>query len=163
MHGEHRHLREHVKLAGENDYPGVLAVNGTMVDIGAGQPVEFIETGRVYLDGRAHVGQFDGIIRDRICMALNGHVTVTLILDEENEPLGDPWCELMGLPETGRNNADLVETLENALGGWLQRADAKVLRDDETLEKDLRILCRRTTENEIGKKPEVTVVISRLS
>ncbi|PWG16609.1 ribonuclease J [Salibaculum griseiflavum] len=163
MHGEHRHLREHVKLAGENDYPGVLAVNGTMVDIGAGQPVEFIETGRVYLDGRAHVGQFDGIIRDRIRMALNGHVTVTLILDEENEPLGDPWCELMGLPETGRNNADLVETLENALGGWLQRADAKVLRDDETLEKDLRILCRRTTENEIGKKPEVTVVISRLS
>ncbi|NBD28599.1 MAG: MBL fold metallo-hydrolase [Alphaproteobacteria bacterium] len=163
MHGEHRHLREHVKLAGENDYPGVLAVNGTTVDIGAGKPVEFIETGRVYLDGRAHVGQFDGIIRDRIRMALNGHVTVTLILDEEHEPLGDPWCELMGLPETGRNNADLVETLESALGAWLQRADAKVLRDDETLEKDLRILTRRTAENEIGKKPEVTVVVSRLS
>ena len=163
MHGEHRHLREMVKLAGEGGYPGVLAVNGTMVDLGAAKPVEFIETGRVYLDGHAHVGQFDGIVRDRIRMALNGHVTVTLVIDEDNEPLGDPWCDLMGLTETGRNNADLAETLESALGSWLQKADAKVLRDDTTLEKDLRTLTRRTAENEIGKKPEVTVVVSRLS
>ncbi|MDR9426951.1 MAG: ribonuclease J [Salibaculum sp.] len=163
MHGEHRHLREQVKLAGEGGYPGVLAVNGTMVDLGTGKPVEFIETGRVYLDGRAQVGQFDGIVRDRIRMALNGHVTVTLVIDEENEPLGDPWCDLMGLPETGRNNADLSETLETALGAWLQRAKPAVLRDDAVLEKDLRTLTRRTAENEIGKKPEVTVVVSRLS
>jgi len=96
-------------------------------------------------------------------MALNGHVTVTLVIDEQSEPLGDPWCDLMGLPEMGRNGADLAETLESALGSWLQRADAKVLRDDAVLEKDLRTVTRRTTENEIGKKPEVTVVVSRLS
>ena len=163
MHGEHRHLRAHVKLGAENGYPGVLAVNGTMVDISLGKPVEFIETGRVYLDGRAHVGQFDGIIRDRIRMALNGHVTVTLIIDEDGEPLGDPWCEVMGLAELGRNNVPLVDVLENALGGFLQRAEDKILNNDELLEKDLRIITRRTTENEIGKKPEVTVVVSRLS
>jgi len=163
MHGEHRHLREHVKLAGEGGYTGVLAVNGTLVDIGAGKPVEFVETGRVYLDGRAHVGQFDGIIRDRIRMAMNGHVTVTLIMDEDGQPLGDPWCELMGLPETGRNGSDLAERLEVALADFIERATAKILRDDAVLEKDLRIITRRTTENEIGKKPEVTVVISRLS
>ena len=31
------------------------------------------------------------------------------------------------------------------------------------LEKELRNIARRTAQNEIGKKPEVTVVISRLS
>ncbi len=34
-------------------------------------------------------------------MALNGLVTVTLILDETDTPLGEPWVELMGLPPTG--------------------------------------------------------------
>ncbi len=164
-HGEHRHLREHVKLGEAAGIPGTLAVNGTMVSLSGGLPsvVGYVETGRTYLDGKVQIGAMDGIVRDRIRMALNGHVTVTLIIDEDGEPLGDPWCEIMGLPETGVSNGALVEVLENALAGWMQRAEAKVLRDDAVLEKDLRILTRRTAENEIGKKPEVTVVVSRLS
>ncbi|MBV6636464.1 MAG: ribonuclease J, partial [Mameliella sp.] len=53
MHGEHRHLREHVKLAGQNGRAGVLAVNGMMLELSGNEPrvVEYIETGRTYLDG----------------------------------------------------------------------------------------------------------------
>jgi ribonuclease J len=165
MHGEHRHLREHVKLAEANGMTGVLAVNGMMVDISGNQPkiAEFIETGRTYLDGSVQIGALDGVVRDRIRMALNGHVVVTVILDEEDEPLGDPWCELMGLPETGRSKAALVDVLEADLGQWLARAGAKTIRDDEKLNDGLRRVARQTALDEIGKKPEVTVVVSRLS
>lgn len=165
MHGEHRHLREHVKIAEAAGVQGVLAVNGMMIDLSGNQPTvaEYIETGRTYLDGSVKVGQFDGVIRDRIRMALNGHVTVTLIIDENDEPLGDPWCEVMGLPEQGRNNAPLVDVLEEDLSQFLGRAEDKTLRDDDKLEKELRQITRRTAQAEIGKKPEVTVVISRLS
>ncbi len=164
MHGEHRHLREHVKISEAAGVTGVLAVNGMMVDLSGNQPkvAEFIETGRTYLDGTVKVGQFDGVIRDRIRMALNGHVIVTLIIDENGDALGDPWCEIMGLPETGRNNAPLVDVLEEDLSQFLGRAKKRTLADDDILEKELRKITRKSAQGEIGKKPEVTVVISRL-
>ncbi|MFC6638490.1 MBL fold metallo-hydrolase [Sulfitobacter sp. JBTF-M27] len=165
MHGEHRHLREHVKLAETRGMQGVLAVNGMMIDLSGNKPkvTEYVETGRTYLDGSVQVGALDGVVRDRIRMALNGHVTVTVILDEEDEPLGDPWVDCMGLPETGRNNAPLVDVLEQDLSQFLGRAKAATLRDDSKLNDELRRLTRQSAQNEIGKKPEVTVVVSRLS
>ena len=165
MHGEHRHLREHVKLAESNGKTGVLAVNGMMIDLSGNQPkvAEYIETGRTYLDGSVQIGALDGVVRDRIRMALNGHIMVTLIVDEDDEPLGEPWCETMGLPEIGRSRTALVDILEADLGQWVARAGAKTLRDDDKLNEGLRRVARQTAQDEIGKKPEVTVVVSRLS
>lgn len=165
MHGEHRHLREHVKIARERGLGGIVAVNGMMIDLSGNAPkvAEYIETGRTYLDGTTMVGALDGVVRDRIRMALNGHVIVTLIVDEDDSPLGDPWCELMGLPEKGRSNVPLAEVLESDLGAFVNRADRRTLRDEEKLEKELKRIARQSALNEIGKKPEVTVVVSRLS
>lgn len=164
MHGEHRHLREHAKLAEAGGRKGILAVNGTMLDLTGNAPkvVDYVETGRTYLDGTVKVGALDGVVRDRIRMALNGHVTVTVILDEEDEPLGEPWCDTMGLPEIGSSRAALVEVLEEDLNQFLMRADAKTLRDDDKLEEAMRRIVRQTAKAEIGKKPEVTTVISRM-
>lgn len=165
MHGEHRHLRAHTKLAETRGYQGVLAVNGMMIDLSGNAPTvaEYVETGRTYLDGSVQVGALDGVVRDRIRMALNGHVIVTLIVDEQDEPLGEPWCEVMGLPETSNSKAALIEVMEADLGQFLGRADAKTLRSDETLEKALRQVVRKTAMDEIGKKPEVSVIVSRLT
>ncbi|WP_170788383.1 ribonuclease J [Ruegeria lacuscaerulensis] len=164
MHGEHRHLREHAKLAEAGGRAGILAVNGTMLDLTGNAPkvVDYVETGQTYLDGTVKVGALDGVVRDRIRMALNGHVTVTVILDEEDEPLGEPWCDTMGLPEIGSSRAALVEVLEEDLNQFLMRADAKTLRDDDKLEEAMRRIVRQTAKAEIGKKPEVTTVISRM-
>jgi ribonuclease J len=165
MHGEHRHLREHVKLAQSRGRTGVLAVNGMMVDLSGNAPTiaEYIESGRTYLDGTVQIGALDGVVRDRIRMALNGHLVVTVILDEEDEPLGEPWCELMGLPETGTSAAPLVDVLEEDLGQFLGRASPKTLRDDDDLNEGLKRIARQTCLSEIGRKPEVTIVVSRLS
>ncbi|MDU8929055.1 ribonuclease J [Alisedimentitalea sp. MJ-SS2] len=165
MHGEHRHLREHVKLAGEGRRKGIVAVNGMMIDLSGNEPTvaEYIETGRTYLDGSIQIGALDGIVRDRIRMALNGHVTVTLILDERDEPLGEPWCESMGLAEVGRSRVSLVEILEADLGQFLGRASEKTLADDDKLEQELKRIVRKVSQDEIGKKPEVTIITSRLA
>ncbi|EPX80480.1 ribonuclease J [Salipiger mucosus] len=165
MHGEHRHLREHVKLAQAKGRTGVLAVNGMMMDLSGNEPTvaEWIDAGRTYLDGGVQIGALDGIVRDRIRMALNGHVVVTVILDEDDEPLGEPWCELMGLAETGRSNAPLVDVLEEDLSQFMGRAGDKTLSDDDKIEEGMRRIVRNTSQNEIGKKPEVTVIVSRLS
>jgi len=96
-------------------------------------------------------------------MALNGHMTVTVIIDDEDEPLGDPWVDAMGLPELGRSGTALVDVVEHDLGQWLGRAGAATMRDDGKLNDGLRKVARQSAHDEIGKKPEVTVVVSRLS
>ena len=165
MHGEHRHLREHVKLGEQSGIKGIVAVNGMMIDLTGDRPsvAEYIETGRTYLDGSGKVGAMDGVVRDRIRMALNGQMVVTLILDENDEPLGDPWVEISGLSETGKSNTSLAEVVEADLAQFLGRANDKTLRDDVKLEKELKNIARKSAQGEIGKKPEVIVIVSRLS
>ena len=165
MHGEHRMLRAHAKLGAAKGIPSLVAVNGTMVDLSGNAPrvVEQVETGRVYLDGAVKIGAMDGVVRDRLRMALNGHALVTLIIDEDGAPLGDPWVETMGLPEFGRSGAPLVETVEAGLSRYVGRASRSTLADDDALDAEMRRLLRNTANDEVGRKPEVTVVISRLA
>lgn len=165
MHGEHMHLREHAKLAQARGIPSVVATNGTMLDLTGDKPrvVEQIDTGRLYLDGTVLIGAMDGVVRDRIRMALNGHVMVSIIIDEDDSPLPDAWVELSGLPETGRAGVPLARSIESDLAAFLERADDRVVMDDDRLEEGIRKITRQVSMEEIGKKPEVTVVISRLA
>ncbi|SOC10217.1 ribonuclease J [Rhodobacter maris] len=164
MHGEHRHLREHAKIAAAKGIATEVATNGTMIDLTGVAPkvVEYIETGRVYLDGTVLIGALDGVVRDRIRMALNGHVLITVIIDEDDAPLGDAWVELMGLPERGKSGGDLMRIVEDELSAFLESAPDKVIRNDDKLDEALRRIARQVAMEEIGKKPEVTVVVSRL-
>jgi ribonuclease J len=165
MHGEHRHLREHVRLAKDAGIAALVATNGMMIDLTGDTPkvVDRIEAGRIYLDGSVLIGAMDGVVRDRIRMALNGHVTVTLIVDEDGEALGEPWVDNMGLPTKGRGGRDLSEVLEADLGAFVSSAGRKLMADDDQLEEALKRAVRQVAMEEIGKKPEVIVVISRLS
>jgi len=164
MHGEHRHLREHARLGTEAGIRSAVVVNGMMVDITGNTPVpvERVEPKRIYLDGGMLIGAFDGVVRDRIRLALNGHVMVTLLLDESDELLGDVWVEVMGLAAKGRSGLPFSETLEKGLTEYLDGPGQKLLRDDDRLEEALRRVARQIGQDEIGKKPEVTIVISRL-
>ena len=163
MHGEHRHLREHARIGAEAGLSTAVVTNGMMVDLSGESPsvVGHIETGRVYLDGNVQVGALEGVIRDRIRMALNGHVMVTVILDDDAEVRGDAWVEIMGLSTKGRSGP-LAETMEADLAEFLNGAGRKILRDDDKLDEALRRIVRQVSMEEIGKKPEVTVVVSRL-
>lgn len=163
MHGEHRHLREHARIGAEAGLATAVVTNGMIVDLSGEAPVTVghIETGRLYLDGTAIVGALDGVIRDRIRMALNGKVMVTVILDDDNEVLGEAWVECMGLAEKGRSGL-LAEVIEGELNDFLDGAGRKILSDDDKLDEALRRIVRQVGMEEIGKKPEVTVVVSRL-
>jgi ribonuclease J len=106
-HGEYRHLAEHTRLAMSKGMTGIVAANGSMVELSGNAPqvVEYHEVGKTYLDGSALIGAFDGVIRDRMKLALNGIVIVALIVDEEDEILEDSWVALRGLPQTGHRAA----------------------------------------------------------
>jgi ribonuclease J len=53
--------------------------------------------------------------------------------------------------------------LESDLSEFLDGASKKLLADDDKLEEALKRVVRQVSMEEIGKKPELTVVISRLA
>jgi ribonuclease J len=163
-HGEYRHLAEHTRLALSKGMTGIVAANGSMVELSGNAPevVEYHEVTKTYLDGSALIGAFDGIIRDRMKLALNGIVIVALIVDEEDEILEDSWVALRGLPETDARGEDLAEMIEEDLAQALPRLNAKTIADDDKLEDAVKRVARDVCMSEIGKKPEVTVLVSRL-
>ena len=165
MHGEHRHLREHIKLAEAKGVSCLLASNGTMVDLSGNQlkVVDHVDTGRLYLDGTTKFGALDGIVRDRIKLAINGIILVNIIFDENDDMLGEPWCEIRGLPDVGQSDCNVIDVLEEDLSQYIGRSKPSVIQDDDKLEKDIKRIARQTALTEIGKKPEVSVIISRLT
>lgn len=165
MHGEHRHLRQHARLGAARGMAAAIAPNGTMLDLTGPEPVvvDHVDTGRLYLDGTAVYGALDGVVRERIKMALNGLVMVTLIIDEDGTPMGDAWADCQGLARQGRSGRALNEVIEDELAEELERAGRKVLASDSRLIETIKRRVRGTCVDEIGKKPEVTVVVSRLS
>ncbi len=164
MHGEHRHLSRHAALAAERGRKAIIAPNGAMVDLGREDAavVEEIETGRVYLDGSELIGARDGVVLERIRMALRGTLVVSIIIDEKGRPLGGAWVEGLGLPEDKRAPDGLESLIENELEAVLGRAKRNVLDDDDALEDLVQRNCARICNQAIGKKPVCKVMISRL-
>ena len=62
----------------------------------------------------------------------------------------------------GRGERPLAETMAFDLAEVIGRLGRKVLANDDKLEEEIRKVIRQVAMEEIGKKPEVTVVISRL-
>lgn len=163
-HGEHRHLREHCRVGEGGGVSSILAPNGSLVQLSGNAPgvVEHVEVSRTYLDGSRLIGAFDGVVRDRMKLALNGLVVVALIVDEDDTLLEGAWVETRGLPETIGKGASLQEALEDNLEGLLPRLDDKTVMDDDKLEDAVKRAVRQVCVAEIGRKPEVTVITSRL-
>jgi ribonuclease J len=164
MHGEHRHLVAQAELAGELGIRAVVAPNGTMLDLTGDRPAVagHVETGRLYLDGSVLIGALDGVVRDRLRMALRGHLTVSLIFDEAGRPTGGSWVRAHGLPDSARHPDGVEGACEAAVDQSLGKAKRAELDNDEAVERLAGQACTRTCLELIGKKPVVSVMISRL-
>ena len=163
MHGEHRHLRAHAELASERNIPAVIASNGAVVNLSGDTPdiESHIETGRIYLDGKRLIGAYDGVVLERMRMALRGAVVVSLLF-EDNALIGESWAEVLGLPDTGAMEPALQEALERSIDEELVSAKKATLMSDDEVERLVTRTVSRVCKDLIGKKPVVKVLINRL-
>ncbi|WP_316013991.1 ribonuclease J [Roseobacter sp. HKCCA0434] len=165
MHGEYRHLREHAKLGASKGITPVIAPNGTMVELTGNEPkvVDMIETGRRYVDGSVMIGAMDGIVRDRLRMAMRGILVVNVVLDEKSDLLGDVWVEAKGLfTDMDGQEGALQTQLEEGLTKELTEAKRKLRADDEAVEKLMKQAASNRANRLIGKKPDTIVMINRV-
>ncbi len=166
IHGEHRHLVEHAAWARRwGVAQAILAPNGTVVRLDGNAPgaVEYVETGRVYIDGTTQVGALDGVIRERLKMARQGHIVCALVVDDEGELLADPDVRCLGAPKGDESwAAPLDELIEEAVDEAIEDMPAKARRTDAGIEEVAARAIRRIAGKEWGKRPVITVMVTRL-
>jgi ribonuclease J len=164
LHGEHRHLVEHAKLAKGWGAASIVAPNGTMIALDGNAPhvVDHVETGRLYLDGETLVGSMDGVIRARLKLARQGHVAVSIVVDTEGELFADPAVQVEGGPERPKGETPLFELIADRIDAAISEASRKDLRSDQRLEELAQRVARRVCMENWGKKPVVSVLITRL-
>ncbi|MGM0583259.1 MAG: ribonuclease J [Pseudomonadota bacterium] len=164
MHGEHRHLAEQARFSVEQGVPCVPAPNGTVVDISGDRPViiDEVETGRLYLDGETLIGAMDGVVRTRLKLARQGHVIAALVVDEKGELLADPEIRVVGGPMESEGWPD---TLDDMIYDEVDQAVDQLperKRSDKDIEDAAGRAIRRVCARRWGKKPVVTILLTRL-
>ena len=84
VHGEHRHMKEHIAFAKEMQIPFNLKVeNGDIIKISNNKKPEIIDkapTGKIYLDGNIAVSLDSNSIKERKNISVNGLLEITLII-----------------------------------------------------------------------------------
>jgi ribonuclease J len=160
VHGEIRHMAEHVRLAKTLQVPeALLAPNGSIVRLAPGPAAVIDEapSGRLYVDGSKLSTLEESAIKARKALSFAGIVVVTVVLDAKGRSIIDPVVVCDGLPD----EAD--ETAFDAACDAVEKATQNRKRDfdDEALGETVRKAVRRAVQNEWGKRPVTRVEIVR--
>jgi ribonuclease J len=165
VHGEAAHLVAQKELALQAGIPTVPRVrNGDVLRLAPG-PAEVIDQapfGRVYKDGKL-VGDIEEMgIADRKKLAYVGHVAVSVLLDSRFDFLGDPEVVPFGLPEYDDEGESMEDTLYDAVLGAVESIPRSRRKDLETVREAVRRAVRSTANEAWGKKPVVTVFLTKV-
>ena len=164
VHGEHRHMNEHMKFAKEMQIPHALRVeNGDVVRIFPGDNPSIIDkapSGRMYLDGSVSVGENSQSIKERRKLSQNGYLEITLILSNSGK-LNKPIISYKGIPED-LFDEKIIFKMEDEIFNTCRMFSINNKNQEKNLIELLKQNCRRIIKDKTGKKPFTNINIARL-
>lgn len=157
VHGEYRHLKQHIKLAekmGVDKANSIIPQLGNVVEIGRKgmRRAENISAGSILVDGSSVADDSEAILRDRRHLAADGFVVA--IVSKLSLDINPPIIIARGVNLTERLCEDLKESIIHEV--------CKDCRDDydiQGLKQVLRKLIAKAIVKELKKKPMVIPII----
>jgi len=166
VHGEIRHIREHVKLAQSLQIPETVAPkNGDLIRLAPGPAVviDEVPSGRLYVDGNVIVETEDDAIRDRKRLAAEGAVNIAFALTGKNAIAAGPTVSVRGLTMPDEEDLELaLEELEDVAKAGFSKLNHADRGDDDAIEASVVRAVRKAAERLWKKRPLVDVAILRL-
>ena len=164
VHGEHRHMAEHINFAKEMQVPYPLQVeNGDVVKIpknGKPEIVDKAPTGRMYLDGSVSIGEDSKSIKERKNLSFNGLLEITIIVNEKGN-VKKPFISLIGLPVSEESKMDFQMDLEHEIYKICKTFSVDNPKQKKNLEEKIKSNCRKIIKNRIGKRPFTNINLIR--
>ena len=164
VHGEHRHMKEHISFAKEMQIPFNLKVeNGNIIQISKDQKPQIIDqapTGKIYLDGSVAVSLDSSSIKERKNISVNGFLEITLIISS-NGKIKKPVVSYRGIPEDEVSETFKFD-LEDEITKTCKSFAVNNFKQEKNLIDTIKQNCRKIVREKTGKRPYTNVNIARV-
>jgi ribonuclease J len=164
VHGEHRHMQEHVSFAKEMQVPKTLLIeNGDIIKLLPGDAPVVIDkapSGRVYLDGSINVETDAQSIKDRKNLSINGYLEITLLISN-NGKIKKPIISFRGIPEN-QNDDPFIFDMEDEISNICRTFSIENKNQQRNLIETIKQNCRKIVREKTGKKPFTNINIVRI-
>ena len=164
VHGEHRHMIEHINFAKEMQVPFPIQVeNGDIVKLSPGDKPEIYDkapSGRLYLDGNVSVDEDSQSIKDRKNLSNNGYIEVTIMVTPKGNIHQRPILTFRGLPITQAE--EFTHGLEEQIENTTKTYSLNSKKQETNLIDALKIVCRKYSKEKTGKKPFTNINLVRI-
>ena len=165
VHGEHRHMIEHINFAKEMQvqYP-VQVENGDIVQLFPGDMPKIVDkapTGRMLVDGSVSVGEESQSIKDRKKLSHNGFLEITIIINNSWKIVKKPIISIGGIPTNG-DNSNITFDLEDKIRDICKTFSLENFKQEENLVETIKSNCRKKVKEKTGKRPYTNVNLVRI-
>jgi ribonuclease J len=164
VHGEARHIKEHVAFAKTCQVPQALeASNGRLIKLAPGpaEVLDHVQFGRLGLDGNTLVPMNSDAVRHRHRLSANGVILVSVVLDKKGNLLADPQITLEGLLD-----GEALDLAAMQIAGAVRVALEGLSRAQRDLTEEVteivRLAARRWFHKAHDKKPITKVHLIRI-
>jgi ribonuclease J len=164
VHGEQRHMAEHINFAKEMGVKFPVKVsNGEIVRLSPGEPqlVDKVTWGRVYLDGKVLIDNDSHVLKERRNMAANGYMEITVLISKNGQIKNNPIITLKGIPLIEEDESEIEYDLEDVVMDTCKNFNLNNSKQEKNLIDTLKGNCRKLINDKSGKKPLVNINLVR--
>ena len=165
VHGEQRHMAEHISFAKEMGVKFPVKVsNGEILRLAPGEPevVDKVTWGRVYLDGKVLIDNDSPVLKERRNMAANGYMEITVLISKNGQIKNNPIVTLKGIPLIEEDASEIEYDLEDVVMDTCKAFNLNNSKQEKNLIDTLKGNCRKLINDKSGKKPLVNINLVRL-
>ena len=164
VHGEHRHMIEHINFAKEMQVPYPVKVeNGDIVRIYPGNKPEVFDkapSGKLYVDGNISVEEDSQSIKERKNLSANGFIEATILITPKGNIHNRPLLTFRGLPIYEKE--EFLYELEDEIEKTTRSFSLNNKKQETNLIDALKTTCRKFTKEKTGKRPLTNINLVRI-
>ena len=164
VHGEQRHMLEHISFAKKLNVPHPIKVeNGDIVRIFPGDSPEVFDKapyGKIFLDGNIGVEEESKSIKERRNISQNGHLDITVIITTQGNIHNTPIVNFMGIPIL--NTEEFKISIQDEIDKIAKSFSLNNKKQEENFKDALKVTCRKFTKEKTGKRPITNINLVRI-
>ena len=164
VHGEQRHMLEHIDFAKKLNVPHPIKVeNGDIVRIFPGDSPEVFDKapyGKIFLDGNIGVEEESKSIKERRNISQNGHLDITVIITTQGNIHNTPIVNFLGIPIL--NAEEFKISIKDEIDKIAKSFSLNNRKQDENFKDVLKVTCRKFTKEKTGKRPITNINLVRI-
>ena len=164
VHGEQRHMLEHIDFAKKLNVPHPIKVeNGDIVRIFPGDSPEVFDKapyGKIFLDGNIGVEEESKSIKERRNVSQNGHLNITVIITTQGNIHNTPIVNFMGIPIL--NTEEFKISIQDEIDKIAKSFSLNNKKQEENFKDALKVTCRKFTKEKTGKRPITNINLVRI-